>query len=157
VPIKAVERVAYGVGAALMLSGLLHVLILVAAEGSWAGPLSLRKPAAFGLSFGLTLINVTLIASLRHRRMAEARPRPADARHPGAAVAGVVAVENVVDVAGAGESDDGGHRGLRRGGGAWVHRQSVAHRRRFRRSTHSLAQNNHSLVSRPAACGGRVF
>ena len=31
-------------------------------SGSWEGPLSLRKPATFGLSFGLTLINVTLIA-----------------------------------------------------------------------------------------------
>jgi hypothetical protein len=35
----------------------------VTSGGTWEGPLSLRKPATFGLSFGLTLVNVTLIAS----------------------------------------------------------------------------------------------
>jgi hypothetical protein len=34
--------------------------------GAWEGPLSLRKSMTFGLSFGLTLINVTLIASFVH-------------------------------------------------------------------------------------------
>jgi hypothetical protein len=37
--------------------------VLLIGGGSWQGPLSLRKPTTFGLSFGLTLINVTLIAS----------------------------------------------------------------------------------------------
>jgi len=31
--------------------------------GSWEGPLSWRKPATFGLSFGVTLINITWIAT----------------------------------------------------------------------------------------------
>ena len=31
--------------------------------GSWEGPLSWRKPATFGLSFGVTLINITWIAA----------------------------------------------------------------------------------------------
>src|SRR4029434_8622675 len=36
---------------------------LLIGGGTWEGPLSLRKPMTFGLSFGLTLVNVTLIAS----------------------------------------------------------------------------------------------
>ena len=60
---KAVERVAYSVGGLLILSGVIHVAVLLIGGGSWEGPVSLRKPATFGLSFGLTLINVTLIAS----------------------------------------------------------------------------------------------
>src|SRR5437867_11929083 len=31
--------------------------------GSWAGPLSLRKPATFGLSFGLTLLTIVWVMS----------------------------------------------------------------------------------------------
>jgi hypothetical protein len=61
---RTIERAAYTIGALLIMSGLAHAAILLATGGSWSGPLSLRKPAAFGLSFGLTLINVTLIASL---------------------------------------------------------------------------------------------
>ena len=61
--VKAIEHVAYSVGGLLMLSGLVHLAILLISGNSWEGPLSLRKPATFGLSFGLTLINVTLIAS----------------------------------------------------------------------------------------------
>ena len=60
---KAVERAAYTVGGLLILSGLVHLAVLVTSGGSWEGPLSLRKPTTFGLSFGLTLINVTLVAS----------------------------------------------------------------------------------------------
>ena len=60
---KTVERTAYTVGALLMLSGLIHLSVLLISGGSWEGPLSLRKPATFGLSFGLTLINVTVVAS----------------------------------------------------------------------------------------------
>jgi hypothetical protein len=61
--VKPVERVACFVGSLLILSGLIHLVVLVVGGGSWEGPLSLRKPATFGFSFGLTLINVTLIAS----------------------------------------------------------------------------------------------
>ena len=60
---RAVERAAYTVGILLILNGLAHLAALLISGGSWAGPLSLRKATTFGLSFGLTLINVTLIAS----------------------------------------------------------------------------------------------
>jgi hypothetical protein len=58
-----IERAAYVVGALLLASGLIHLTILTIGNGSWRGPLSLRKPATFGLSFGLTLITITWVAS----------------------------------------------------------------------------------------------
>jgi hypothetical protein len=61
--VKPVELAAYTVGALLILSGVAHLAVLVAGGGSWDGPVSMRKPMTFGLSFGLTLINVTLLAS----------------------------------------------------------------------------------------------
>jgi hypothetical protein len=61
--VKAIERAAYWTGGLLILSGVIHLVILLTSGGTWEGPLSLRKPATFGLSFGLTLVNVTLIAS----------------------------------------------------------------------------------------------
>lgn len=60
---RPVERVAYVVGAVLMLSGLVHVGVLLATGGSWSGPVSLRKAATFGLSFGLTLASVAWASS----------------------------------------------------------------------------------------------
>ena len=60
---KPVERAAYALGGLLILSGVIHLAVLLISGGTWEGPLSLRKPMTFGLSFGLTLINVTLIAS----------------------------------------------------------------------------------------------
>jgi hypothetical protein len=60
---QRVERVGYLVGALLMVSGLIHLAILIMTGGSWEGPLSLRKPTTFGLSFGLTLIAVTWVAA----------------------------------------------------------------------------------------------
>ena len=60
---KTVERAAYLVGALLIVSGLAHLAILLISGGSWEGPLSLRKPTTFGFSFGLTLVNVTLMVS----------------------------------------------------------------------------------------------
>jgi hypothetical protein len=59
-----VERVAFAVGALLFLSGLVHVVVLLVTGGSWTGPVSLRKAATFGLSFGLTLISVAWVAHL---------------------------------------------------------------------------------------------
>jgi hypothetical protein len=56
--ISAIERVACGVGALLVSSGLVHVAVLLGTGASWDGPLSLCKAATFGLSFGLTLINI---------------------------------------------------------------------------------------------------
>src|SRR5262245_1829737 len=58
-----VERGGYVVGALLLASGLIHVAILLIGGGSWEGPLSLRKPATFGLSFGLTLITIVRVTS----------------------------------------------------------------------------------------------
>ena len=60
---KAVERAAYSLGGLLMLSGVAHLAILLVGGGTWEGPVSLRKAATFGLSFGLTLVNVTFITS----------------------------------------------------------------------------------------------
>lgn len=57
------ERAAYVVGALLTASGLIHLAILVVSGAPWTGPLSLRKPTTFGLSFGLTLTTVTWVAS----------------------------------------------------------------------------------------------
>jgi hypothetical protein len=61
--VKPIERIACTVGGLLILSGLIHLVVLLVTGSSWDGPLSLRKPTTFGLSFGLTLINVTLVAS----------------------------------------------------------------------------------------------
>jgi hypothetical protein len=60
---RTVDRMAYRVGAILFVSGILHAAILIGEGGSWAGPLSLRKAATFGLSFGLTLVTITWVAS----------------------------------------------------------------------------------------------
>jgi hypothetical protein len=60
---RRVERVGYAVGALLIASGLIHLAILVITGGSWMGPLSLRKPTTFGLSFGLTLLTITWVTS----------------------------------------------------------------------------------------------
>ena len=56
-----VERVGYAVGGLLLMSGLIHLAILVISGGSWQGPLSFRKAATFGLSFGLTLITIVWV------------------------------------------------------------------------------------------------
>jgi hypothetical protein len=60
---RPIERVAYRIGALLTISGVVHGLVLLIGGGSWTGPLSLRKPTTFGLSFGTTLINVTWVSS----------------------------------------------------------------------------------------------
>ena len=57
------ERTGYLIGALLVVSGLIHLAILLIAGGSWQGPVSLRKPTTFGISFGLTLITVVWVAS----------------------------------------------------------------------------------------------
>ncbi|WP_306214766.1 hypothetical protein [Actinoplanes sp. RD1] len=45
-------------GLVLIASGLVHLVLLVAGDGPWTGPVSWRKPATFGVSFGLTLLIV---------------------------------------------------------------------------------------------------
>ena len=57
------ERIGYLIGAVLLASGLIHLGILTASGASGMGPLSLRKPATFGLSFGLTLLTITWVSS----------------------------------------------------------------------------------------------
>jgi hypothetical protein len=57
------EQGCYLLAAVLVLSGLVHCGVLLVTGGSWVGPLSLRKPATFGLSFGLTLATVTWVLS----------------------------------------------------------------------------------------------
>jgi hypothetical protein len=59
-----VERIALAVGGLLFLSGLTHVVVLIVSGGTWTGPVSLRKAATFGLSFGLTLATVAWVTHL---------------------------------------------------------------------------------------------
>jgi hypothetical protein len=58
-----VEQACYVIGAMLIASGGLHLVIAGLDDRSWSGPLSWRKPATFGLSFGLTLVWVTWVSS----------------------------------------------------------------------------------------------
>jgi hypothetical protein len=59
--LRRAERVAWLVGAVLVASGLVHLAIAAGSDRPWDGPLSWRKPATFGLSFGLTLISVAWV------------------------------------------------------------------------------------------------
>jgi hypothetical protein len=61
--IRPVERACYVVAVVLLLSGLFHLGVLATSGGPWSGPVSWRKPATFGLSFGLTLLAVTWVTS----------------------------------------------------------------------------------------------
>jgi hypothetical protein len=71
---NTVERIGYVVGGLLSLSGLVHLSILVISGGSWEGPLSLRKAATFGLSFGVTLLTIVWVTSwVRLRERTRAR------------------------------------------------------------------------------------
>jgi hypothetical protein len=60
---RRIERFCYGLGAVLVCVGLFHLVVFVVDGGPWYGPVSWRKPATFGLSFGLTLAAVTWAAS----------------------------------------------------------------------------------------------
>jgi hypothetical protein len=51
------------IGALLIVSGLVHLAILVTTGASWEGPLSWRKPMAFGFSFGVTVITIAWVSS----------------------------------------------------------------------------------------------
>jgi hypothetical protein len=65
---RPVERLAYLVGAVLLLSGLAHLGVQALLGGPWDGPVSWRKPTTFGLSFGLTVLSVTWVASFLDMR-----------------------------------------------------------------------------------------
>jgi hypothetical protein len=60
---RRIERAGYLVGALLLVSGIVHIAILAVTGASWVGPLSLRKPAVFGLSFGITVVTIVWVAS----------------------------------------------------------------------------------------------
>ena len=60
---RRIERAGYLAGALLLISGIVHIAILAVTGTSWVGPLSLRKPAVFGLSFGITLVTIVWVAS----------------------------------------------------------------------------------------------
>ncbi|MCM2576115.1 hypothetical protein M1E25_01895 [Streptomyces sp. MTZ3.1] len=60
---RPVERACYATGLALMVSGIFHLGVFAVDGGPWDGPVSWRKPTTFGVSFGLTLITVTWVAS----------------------------------------------------------------------------------------------
>jgi hypothetical protein len=58
-----VERVCYLIGAVLIGTGLVHLVVFAVDGGPWHGPVSWRKPATFGLSFGLTLITIGWVSA----------------------------------------------------------------------------------------------
>lgn len=60
---RPVERWCYRIGAFLIVVGLFHLGVFAVAGGPWQGPVSWRKPTTFGLSFGLTLLTITWVAS----------------------------------------------------------------------------------------------
>jgi hypothetical protein len=60
---RHVEQACYLVGAALVLSGLVHLGVFAVRGGPWLGPVSWRKPATFGLSFGISLISIVWVSS----------------------------------------------------------------------------------------------
>ncbi|MFF5300834.1 hypothetical protein ACFY5F_15895 [Streptomyces sp. NPDC013161] len=61
--VRPAERLCHVVGALLILSGLVHLVVFAVDGGPWYGPVSWRKPVTFGLSFGATLIAVTWVTS----------------------------------------------------------------------------------------------
>src|SRR4051794_38753236 len=61
---KPLERRLYALAAVLMASGVAHLGVQAVAGGPWDGPVSWRKPATFGLAFGLTLATITWLSGL---------------------------------------------------------------------------------------------
>ena len=66
---RAYQRLGYLVGATLMLVGLGHLVAWLVVGGAWAGPVSVRKPTTFGISFGLTTITLAWVAG--HLRISD--------------------------------------------------------------------------------------
>ena len=88
-PPRGVERACYLVAGVLVLSGLVHLGVFVVGDRPWDGPLSWRKPATFGLSFGTTLATITWVTS--HLRIG-GRAR--------AAMLGIFAADCILEVTG---------------------------------------------------------
>src|SRR6478736_7814685 len=57
------DRWLYAVAGVLVVSGLFHLGVFALDDRPWEGPVSWRKPATFGLSFGLTLATITWVTS----------------------------------------------------------------------------------------------
>lgn len=79
-------RLWYLIGLLLIVSGLVHLGVLVLDGGPWDGPVSWRKPFTFGVSFGLSVLSLTWVSQfirLRRRNV----------------LLGVFAVASVVEVA----------------------------------------------------------
>jgi len=55
---RGYQRLAYVVGAGLILIGLAHAGLWALAGGSASGAVSWRKPTTFGISFGLTTVTL---------------------------------------------------------------------------------------------------
>ena len=56
------QRFAYLVGGILVAAGPAHLVVWLVVGGTWAGPVSFRKPTTFGISFGLTTITPAWVA-----------------------------------------------------------------------------------------------
>lgn len=72
-----------------MLAGVVHLGVFALDDRPWDGPVSWRKPATFGVSFGLTLATITWVTTYL-----QLAPRTR------AWLLGVLAVDSVVEVAG---------------------------------------------------------
>ena len=55
------QRLLWWCGTALLVSGAVHGLVAVVDGAPWWGPVSWRKPVAFGVSFGLLVWSVVWI------------------------------------------------------------------------------------------------
>jgi hypothetical protein len=86
---RPIEQLCYAIGAALIVSGLAHLVVAVIYPRPWLGPLSWRKPVTFGLSFGTTLIAITWVSS--YVRIGSRRR---------AVLLGIFAADCIVEVAG---------------------------------------------------------
>lgn len=56
-------RAAYLAGMGLLVSGIAHGVTFLRIEAEWDGVVSLRKPMLFGVSFGITLLTLTWVAT----------------------------------------------------------------------------------------------
>src|ERR1700712_2479007 len=86
---RRVDRLCYAVAAALLLSGLAHLVVAAIYPRPWYGPLSWRKPVTFGVSFGTALAAVTWVSA--YLRLSGRRR---------AVLLGVFAADCVVEVTG---------------------------------------------------------
>jgi hypothetical protein len=60
---RGYQRLAYLVGAGLIVVGLAHAALWALAGGSASGALSWRKPTTFGISFGLTTVTLAWVGT----------------------------------------------------------------------------------------------